>query len=97
MRAKRAFFVLEYAALIAVIAFALIAMKVYLKRAFMGKYRALSDEIGEQYDPSATILNSSENTHMTSSEYTAYDGSEPIGSVETSTVDTTTDSNQTIN
>jgi len=96
MRAKRAFFVLEYAALIAVIAFALIAMKVYLKRAFMGKYRGLADEIGSQYDPTATNLTSTEVTTTTNSEYTTYNGDDPVSTVEISTTDATLNYNESV-
>jgi len=97
MRSKKSLSILEYSALIAVIAFALIAMKVYLKRAFMGRYRSLSDEIGEQYDPSATNMTSTGVTNMTSSEYTAYDSSgDSVGSVTLSTVKTDTNYNQTV-
>jgi hypothetical protein len=41
---------LEYAALIAVVVGALVAMQVYLKRGIEGKMRSNADDIGTQFD-----------------------------------------------
>ena len=41
---------LEYAALIAVVVGALVAMQVYLKRGIEGKLRSNADDIGTQFD-----------------------------------------------
>ena len=54
---------LEYAALIAVAAAALLAMQMYLKRGFSGGWRNSTDSIGEQYEPKNTA--SSFTTTMT--------------------------------
>jgi len=73
---------LEFAALIAVVVGALILMKVYMTRSFQGKYHSLADQIGSQYDPAATNTTSTDITHTTSSEYTAYDSAgNELGSV----------------
>jgi len=46
--------IMETALLILVIAAALFAMQVYLKRGMQGRLRSASSSIGEQYDPEAT-------------------------------------------
>ena len=42
---------LEYAVIIACVAGALLAMKIYIKRGIQGRLRQASDDIGEQYAP----------------------------------------------
>ncbi len=53
---KRAFSVLEYAVLVAVIVATLIGMAVYFKRALSGKWREVGDSFGfgRQYQPGVT-------------------------------------------
>ena len=43
----------EYAVLIAVVVGALIAMQIYMKRGVQGKLRSATDDIGEQFSPTA--------------------------------------------
>ncbi len=45
---------LEYAAIIACIAAALLVMQTYIKRGISGKLRSTADQIGQQYDPGNT-------------------------------------------
>ncbi len=45
---------LEFALVIVVVVAALIAMQIYMKRAFEGKLKKNTDSIGEQYDPRNT-------------------------------------------
>ena len=73
-RAK-ARFSLEFAALTAVVCFALVAMKTYMTRSFQGRFRELADNIGQQYDPQATTSNSTVITRQLSQEYMLYDTS----------------------
>ncbi len=47
---KRAQSALEYAVVLAVIAGALIAMQIYMKRGIEGRFRSSTDDIGEQFD-----------------------------------------------
>jgi len=54
---RRAQSVMEYAALTAIIAAALIGMSIYMKRGMAGRLRGAADSIGEQYDPKATTFN----------------------------------------
>lgn len=49
---RRAQSTLEYAALIAIVVGALIAMQAYVKRGLQGKLKSSADQIGEQYSPS---------------------------------------------
>jgi Flp pilus assembly pilin Flp len=51
---KKAQSTLEYAVIIAVIAAALVAMNVYMKRGMQGKLRESADKIGEQYSAGRT-------------------------------------------
>ena len=53
-RLRRRQSALEYAVLIAVVAAALLAMQVYMKRGFSGGWRNASDSLGEQYEPKNT-------------------------------------------
>ncbi|MFC1675078.1 hypothetical protein ACFL1K_04265 [Candidatus Omnitrophota bacterium] len=50
-RNKRGQITLEFAVLIAVIAAALVAMSIYIKRAAQGSLREAADSIGDQYAP----------------------------------------------
>ncbi len=50
---KKGRFFLEYAALTAIIVIAVLGMQTYLRRAFSGRFRELSDQVGDQYDPQA--------------------------------------------
>ena len=45
---------LEYTVVIVIAVAALLAMQVYIKRAFQGKLRQAADEVGGQYAPKAT-------------------------------------------
>ncbi|MCG8430879.1 MAG: hypothetical protein MJA29_06890 [Candidatus Omnitrophica bacterium] len=54
MKNKRAQTTIEIALLIMLVVAALLAMRVYIKRAFQGAYRQTADSVGEQYDPRAT-------------------------------------------
>lgn len=66
---KKASIMLEYAALFAVIAAALVAMSVYLRRSFQGRYREVADEISAQYEPGVTTIDHRVITHNTTKEY----------------------------
>ena len=44
---------LEYAVVIAVVVAALLAMQIYMKRGAQGKLRQATDDIGEQFSPTA--------------------------------------------
>jgi len=59
---------LEYALIIAVVAGALIAMQVYIKRGVQGKLKSTADEIGEQYSPGYTTSNTVTTTATTTNE-----------------------------
>ena len=58
---RRGTSVLEYTAMIVIIAAALAGMSVYLKRALCGSYRVVGDAFGHgrQYDPDATFVRES--------------------------------------
>ncbi len=57
---------LEYATLIAVVASALLAMQIYLKRSTQGRLRGATDEIGSQFDAeSASIISNRTHTGKT--------------------------------
>lgn len=45
---------LEYAVVVACVVAAILAMQIYIKRGTQGRLRQASDEIGEQYSPTAT-------------------------------------------
>ena len=45
---------LEYVYLLGILIVALIAMGIYMKRGFQGKYHELSEQVGSQYSPNAT-------------------------------------------
>lgn len=42
---------LEYAILVTIVIGALIAMQIYVKRGFQGRWKSTVDDFGEQYDP----------------------------------------------
>ncbi len=42
---------LEYALVIAAVVAALVMMQIYLKRGLSGRFKASTDDIGEQFDP----------------------------------------------
>lgn len=48
---------LEYALIIAVVVGGLLLMQHYVKRGYSGRLKSASDEMGEQYDPSAYSAN----------------------------------------
>lgn len=62
---------LEYAILIGVVAAALIAMQVYLKRGYQGKIRASADDMGDQFSPELTTYTFTTNTLTNSNEAVA--------------------------
>ena len=53
---KRAQSTLEYAVVIAIIAAALIAMQVYIKRGIQGRMKQASDDVGSQFSPGYTNI-----------------------------------------
>lgn len=53
IRRMRAQSTVEYAFLFIIMAGALIAMQIYIKRGFQGRWKSSVDDIGEQYDPGA--------------------------------------------
>lgn len=93
---------LEYAALTAVIVLALIGMRVYLRRAFSGRFRELGDQIGAQYDPWAatgsqtTVISSSSDEFMVYEDTDADGENEYIGSWVHSVAEQSLDSTETI-
>jgi len=76
MKDNKAQGLLEITLLIAVIAAALIAMGVYLKRAVQGKLRSAADDIGEQYSPTnfSAEINTTTNSNSASSSKTQGEG-----------------------
>jgi Flp pilus assembly pilin Flp len=56
---RRAQSTLEYAVIIAVVAAALVAIQIYLKRGVQGKLRQSADQIGEQFEPEESTATSS--------------------------------------
>jgi len=59
---------LEYALIIAVVAGAMIAMQVYIKRGVQGKLKATADDIGKQYSPGYTTATVNTTTNSTTTE-----------------------------
>jgi hypothetical protein len=83
MQVKRASFLVETVAFLAIVIFALIAMQKYIKRSFMGKYRELADSMSQsQYDPQASNINSTITTSSVSGEYMLYDDVDGDGDYE---------------
>jgi hypothetical protein len=60
---------LMYVATLVAMVMAIIAMSTYIKRGFQGRYRAVSDELGAQYEPGATTINNITTTTTVSHEY----------------------------
>ncbi len=99
---RRAQSTVEYAILIAVVVGALLAMQIYMKRGVQGKLRSATDDIGEQFSPSAykakftTVQKSatSDTLHAgaqvageSKSQTTSSDGIDNISTTRTSTSD----------
>ena len=57
--------VLEYTALVCIVAAALAAMAVYVKRGVSGRLREVSDDLGGQYHPRLTSSNITYNVNST--------------------------------
>ena len=68
-RNKKGRLSVEYAALFAIIVGAIIVISPYMRRSFQGRYRSLGDELGSQYEPGATTINSSTVTQSYTYEY----------------------------
>lgn len=84
---------LEYALLIAAVVSGLLVMQMYVKRGMSGRVKSSSDELGEQYDPTAfsasyttishskrseTLTNGVTRSELTDPEYTRISGSETV-------------------
>lgn len=84
---------LEYALLIAAVVAGLLVMQMYVKRGMSGRIKSSSDELGEQYDPTAfganytTVSHSKRNetlsggtttSKLTEEEYTRRNGTETV-------------------
>lgn len=54
---------LEYALLIAAVVAGLLVMQMYVKRGMSGRVKSASDELGEQYDPTAFSANYTTTSH----------------------------------
>ena len=65
LKKKKGLSTSEYALIIVTIVTALIVMQLYIKRAAQGKLRDSADQIGQQFDPSATISNHATSTSGT--------------------------------
>jgi uncharacterized protein (UPF0333 family) len=69
---------LEYAIIIGVVVGALIMMQVYVKRGLQGRVKQATDEIGDQFSPTAStsttivnsVVNSTENVYGGNNAYT---------------------------
>lgn len=62
---------LEYALLIAAVVAGLVVMQMYVKRGMAGRLKSATDELGEQYDPTAFNSNYTTNTHSKRNETVA--------------------------
>lgn len=84
---------LEYALLIAAVVSGLLVMQMYVKRGMSGRVKSASDELGEQYDPTAfsasyttvshskrseTLANGVTRSQLTDQEYTRKNGTETV-------------------
>jgi Flp pilus assembly pilin Flp len=88
---------IEYAALFAIIVGAIIAIHVYMQRSFQGRFRMLGDEIGPQYQPGATSIDSTTTTHTVTNEYEMKVGeSQETVPVTQSTSDVTQNSRESV-
>ena len=58
MRSRGGQTTLEYAAMVAIVAGALLAMSFYIKRALSGRWRAVGDTFGygRQYEPNPPVM-----------------------------------------
>jgi len=56
---------LEYALIIAVVVAGLLLMQHYVRRGYAGRLKSASDDLGDQYDPTAYIGNFSINQQST--------------------------------
>jgi len=59
---------LEYAVLIVIIASALLATQVYIKRGIQGRLRQSADDLGDQFSPGASIMTTVTNSGGTTLE-----------------------------
>ena len=66
---------LEYAVLIVLVAIALLATQVYVKRALQGRFRSTADDIGEQFSPGASNLSVTINSSSVTEEFSDRSGS----------------------
>ena len=57
MRNSRGQSTLEYVILVGFVVAALIAMGVYMKRGFQGRFKESTDQVGQQYSPGNTTSN----------------------------------------
>lgn len=93
---RRAQSTLEYAFLIGIVACAVIAMLVYMKRGFQGNLRQLSEQVGAgYYDPQNTSLTSIE-TKRTQATLTSSSAESTSTNIESGTETTTRDSTERI-
>jgi hypothetical protein len=81
---------LEYAVVIVCVIAGLIAMQIYLTRAFQGRLRSTADNIGEQYAPGNTTADFTQT--FLSNSFTVTNTIEDAGITNTTTV---SDSNET--
>ena len=65
---KRGQSTLEYALLIAAVVSGLLVMQMYVKRGMAGRVKSASDELGEQYDPTAFTASYTSISHSKRSE-----------------------------
>lgn len=96
LRQRKGQSTLEYALLIAAVVAGLLVMQMYVKRGMSGRVKHASDELGEQYDPTAfsanyttvshskrneTLISSGKTTSkLTDEEYTRRNGTESVSS-----------------
>ena len=71
IKLKKAQSTLEYAILIIIIIGVFIAMQMYIKRGFQGRWKASMDDFGDQYDP--RLVNSLTTFNMTVNSNTRVD------------------------
>lgn len=75
MRNQRGQSTLEVAVLMVVVIAALLAMQMYMRRGTQGKLREMSDQVGEQYEPTAANYTVSKGYKGTRTEISRNDGS----------------------
>ena len=66
--------VVEYAVMVAVVIAALIALNIFIKRGFMGRYRSYGDQAGTQFSFAAGTTNISETVNSVRGERTYENG-----------------------